>query len=434
MRSRPRPHSALLSAAAALSVAALVMGGVDAATAPAHRAQEDAPVDLASASGGAGSDVPVVAHRGAPRNAPEETLASYREALAQGADVLEGDVQLTSDGRMVLVHDDTLARTTDVAEVFPDRADAKVGAFTLAEIKRLDAGTWHREGFAGERVPTVEELLKLNRGRAAVTLELKSPVNSPGVATELAKLLDRYGLDDAGRTRFGAWKIMVHSRDKDALHAFGSVLPDVPLVHLTGGAMLGDAELKDLSTWTVGVFADPRLTTASDVKRAHDAGLVVYSDPVDSPEQIDMALDQGYDYLVTNLTGTATRVRDGKNPEPRAAGVVVDHVIENPSGDDVQAETGEHITLRNTTGRPIDVGGHYLRDGAGNVRVFIGDGYVIQPGSLLKVYIGKGTNSPTAYYNGYTTGILNNTAGDTIQYYNERHQIEDVYSYIAPLT
>ncbi|WP_306888259.1 lamin tail domain-containing protein [Streptomyces griseoviridis] len=98
----------------------------------------------------------------------------------------------------------------------------------------------------------------------------------------------------------------------------------------------------------------------------------------------------------------------------------------------MQPEHGEHVTLRNTTGRPIDVGGHYLRDGAGNLRLFIGEGYVIQPGSLLDVYVGGGTDSPTAYYNGYGSGMLNNTGGDTVVYYDERHRIADVYSYIAP--
>ncbi|GGS31561.1 glycerophosphodiester phosphodiesterase family protein [Streptomyces griseoviridis] len=429
---RVRPHPALLPAVAALSAAVLVAGTAGTAPGTAAPLRGTAAVGLAAGLGGDHRDVPVVAHRGAPRDAPEETLASYRTALAQGADVLEGDVQLTADGEPVLLHDDTPARTTDVAEVFPDRADARVGAFTLAEIGRLDAGSWHRQDFAGARVPTVEELLRLNRGRAGLTLELKSPAHSPGVAGKLAALLGRYGYDDAARTRSGAWKIMVHSRDEDALREFASVLPEVPLVYLTGGAMLPDAELRDLAAWTEGVFADPRLTTASDVRRAHDAGLVVYNDPVDSPEQLDMALDQGYDHLVSNLTGTAVRVRDGRGPAPREPGVVVDHVIENPAGDDVQPEHGEHVTLRNTTGRPIDVGGHYLRDGAGNLRLFIGEGYVIQPGSLLDVYVGGGTDSPTAYYNGYGSGMLNNTGGDTVVYYDERHRIADVYSYIAP--
>ncbi|WP_062207199.1 glycerophosphodiester phosphodiesterase family protein [Streptomyces sp. NBRC 109706] len=426
MRVRPL----VIPLTAALAVALTSLAGVQAGPAPATPREPAA--ETASRGGGHHRDVPVVSHRGAPRHAPEETAAAYREALAQGAEVLEGDVQLTADGELVLLHDDTLARTTDVAEVFPDRAGEDVGAFTLEEIRRLDAGSWHRAEYAGERVPTVEEILRLNRGRAAFTFELKAPAKSPGVATALAELLAEYGLDDGSRTRSGAFRIMVHSRDQDALREFSAVLPEVPIAYLTGGAMLEDAELAELADWTVGVFADPRVTHAGDIRRARAAGLLVYSDPVDSPEQIEMALDQGYDYLVTNLTDTALRVRAGRDPLPRAAGVVVDHVYPNPSGDDMQEENSEYVALRNTTDRPIDVGGHYLRDQAGNVRVRIEDGYRIEPGSLLRVHIGRGTNGPTDYHAGLDTGILNNTLGDTIQYYNERHVIEDVYSYIVP--
>ncbi|RMI45563.1 glycerophosphodiester phosphodiesterase family protein [Streptomyces triticirhizae] len=426
---RVRSLAVPLTAATAVVLTSLV--AVDSAPTPTADAAGTS-VETAGRGGGHHREVPVVAHRGAPRHAPEETAAAYREALAQGAEVLEGDVQLTADGELVLVHDDTLERTTNVEEVFPERAGADVGAFTLAEIRRLDAGSWHREEYAGERVPTVEEILRLNRGRAAFSFELKAPEKSPGVATRLAELLAEYGYDDDSTTRSGAFRVLVHSRDQDALREFESVLPDVPLAYLTGGAMLGDEELAELAEWTVGVFADPRVTSAADVERAHDAGLLVYNDPVDSPEQLAMTLDQGYDYLVTNLTDTARRVRDGRDPEPRAAGVVVDHVYPNPSGDDMRPEESEYVALRNTTNRPIDVSGHYLRDGAGNVRVIIGDGYVVRPGSLLRVHIGTGTNTATDYHAGLETAILNNTVGDTIQYYNERHVIEDVYSYIVP--
>ena len=372
----------------------------------------------------------VAAHRGSPGLAPEETLASYRQALAEGAEVLEGDVQLTADGEMVLVHDDTLVRTTDVETVFPDRAPWRVGQFTLAEIKRLDAGSWFDPRFRGERVPTVRELLETNRGRAGLTLELKSPANSPGVGARLAAELRRAGLAGGGTTRSGAWKVKVHSRDEAALREFHAGAPKVPLAVLTGGAMPDEAALDRLAGWTVGVFAHPRATSAADVERAHRRGLKVFSDPVDSPEEITMALQQGYDWTITNAPTTALRVRAGRKPFP-PAGVVVDHVFPNPGGDDVQPETGEHVTLRNTTARPIDVSGHYLRDQASNL-LRIGDGYVIPPGSLLRVYVGPGTNRPGAYYNNLTTGFLNNTGGDTITYYSADHKVLDAYSYIVP--
>jgi glycerophosphoryl diester phosphodiesterase len=373
----------------------------------------------------------VAGHRGSPGIAPEETLASYKQALAERAEVLEGDVQLTSDGQMVLVHDDTLVRTTDAETVFPDRTPWRVGQFTLAEIKRLDAGSWFHSRYAGQRVPTVRELLELNRGRAGLTLELKAPANSPGVGAKLADELKRAGLADGKVLRSGAYRVKVHSRDEAALREFRQGAPKVQLAVLTGGRMLDDAALDRLAGWTVGVFSHPRVTTATDIERAHKRGLKVFSDPVDSPQEIGMALHQGYDWAITNFPETALRVRAGKEPFPDANGVVVDHVLANPSGDDVQPENGEYVALRNTTGKPIDVGGHYLRDQATNL-MRIGTGYVIQPGSLLRVYVGPGTNRADAFYNGLTVGFLNNTSGDTATYYGDDHKVLDTYSYIVP--
>jgi glycerophosphoryl diester phosphodiesterase len=123
-----------------------------------------------------------VAHRGASAYAPEHTRAAYRLAIEQGADYVEQDLQITKDGMLVCLHDLTLERTTNVEEVFPDRhrmeRDAKtwpVSDFTLAEIKRLDAGSWFDEKFAGERVPTWQEAIDLVRGKAGLFPETKGP-------------------------------------------------------------------------------------------------------------------------------------------------------------------------------------------------------------------------------------------------------------------
>lgn len=382
--------------------------------------------------GGPQSGPWIVAHRGSPRVAPEQTEPAYTSAIEEGADVLEGDVQLTADGEMVLVHDDSLARNTNVKEEFPDLDPWNVGDLTLEEIKSLDAGSWFDDRFAGEQILTVEELLELNDGEVGITLEMKAPESSPGVATELANLLEEYDLTDDDRTRTGAYEIMVHSRGQDALHEFADILPDVPLVYLTGGPMLEDEELAELSEWTMGVFADPRDTRASDIQRATDHDLEVYADPVDSPEQVRMAIDQGYTWILTNQPETALQARDKPQHDPHPNDILVDHVYENPPDDDVQPETGEHVTLRNTTAEPIDISGHYLRDQAGNIVLWMGDDSTIDAGSLFRVYVGPGTNRPDAYYNGYDTGMLNNTRGDTITYYNDDHEIVDTFSYIVP--
>lgn len=138
-----------------------------------------------------GSKKILVAHRGASSYAPEHTLEAYRLALAQGADFVEQDLQITKDGVLVCLHDLTLERTTNVEDIFPNRArldvseDQAPGAppakhwyvpdFTLAEIKQLDAGSWFNEKFKGARVPTWQEAIDLVRGKAGLYPETKGP-------------------------------------------------------------------------------------------------------------------------------------------------------------------------------------------------------------------------------------------------------------------
>ncbi len=114
--------------------------------------------------GAAAARKAVIAHRGASGYAPEHTLAAYRLAMTQHADVVEPDLAVTKDGVLLCLHDDTLERTTNVAEVYPDRysrAAASGGTrhwfandFTVDELERLDAGRWFDPKFAGERLVT----------------------------------------------------------------------------------------------------------------------------------------------------------------------------------------------------------------------------------------------------------------------------------------
>lgn len=137
--------------------------------------------------------IQVIAHRGARSLAPENTLAAARWAWKLGADAWEFDVRMTKDGELVLLHDETLTRTTNAAEIFPDRSPWLVQDFTLAEIRRLDAGSWflredpfgtlasgelrweEAEGYKGEGVPTLEEALQLTQELGLwANIELKS--------------------------------------------------------------------------------------------------------------------------------------------------------------------------------------------------------------------------------------------------------------------
>jgi glycerophosphoryl diester phosphodiesterase len=153
----------------------------------------------------------LVAHRGASAYAPENTVPAFRLAAEQGATFVELDVRLTQDGQVVCLHDASLERTTDVEEVFPDRArsagDGPNAAsrwwledFRLTELRRLDAGSWFDASYAGTRIPTFAEAIAALKGRSGIFVELKSPERYEGLeALVLADLraarLDRPGAD-----------------------------------------------------------------------------------------------------------------------------------------------------------------------------------------------------------------------------------------------
>jgi glycerophosphoryl diester phosphodiesterase len=128
--------------------------------------------------------VTIIAHRGARSLAPENTLAAASKAHALGADLWEADVAVTADDELVLMHDDAMTRTTNVADIFPERVPAAFSTYTLAEIRSLDAGSWFERDdpfgqvaagavdrqeltrYAGEKVPMLREAFEL-------TLELE---------------------------------------------------------------------------------------------------------------------------------------------------------------------------------------------------------------------------------------------------------------------
>lgn len=107
----------------------------------------------------------LVGHRGACEVAPENTLVSFARALDDGADVIELDVRLTADGHVVVIHDETVDRTTN--------GQGRVAALTWDALRRLDAGAWFGPQFAGERIPALAEVLAWARGRIRVLIELK---------------------------------------------------------------------------------------------------------------------------------------------------------------------------------------------------------------------------------------------------------------------
>jgi len=107
----------------------------------------------------------IVAHRGASGHAPENTLAAISKAVEFGADAVEVDIHQTKDGRIVVIHDSTLNRTTN--------GSGTIESVTFDELKKLDAGSWFHPSFKNERIPLLEEALDIVNGNAALVIELK---------------------------------------------------------------------------------------------------------------------------------------------------------------------------------------------------------------------------------------------------------------------
>jgi glycerophosphoryl diester phosphodiesterase len=210
-----------------------------------------------------------IAHRGASAYAPEHTVHAYTLAMEQGADYVEQDLAVTRDGVLVCIHDLTLERTTDVEAVFPDRfTEVKEGPlagkrwyvndFTLAEIKRLDAGSWFDRKFAGTRTPTFQEAIDLVRAKPGIGIypELKDPefYRARGISTEtlFAEALRKNGLVDDRKT-----PVVLQSFDAVTLKLAAKDIPTVPrafLVEAKDAALLDSpAKLKAIATWATGI-------------------------------------------------------------------------------------------------------------------------------------------------------------------------------------
>lgn len=214
-----------------------------------------APLARGGAAGAQESVLPptpwVIAHRGASAYAPENTVPAFRLAAEQRATFVEFDLRLTKDRHVVCLHDDSLERTTDVEEVFPERFRT-VGTgtqatrrwllegFTLAELQRLDAGSWFAPAFRGTRIPTFTDTIEALRGRSGLFIELKSPERYEGIERLVLAELKARGLEKPGadpRT-----PVLLQSFTASSLEVFAIALRTALPIHFLLGA-------RDASTW-----------------------------------------------------------------------------------------------------------------------------------------------------------------------------------------
>jgi glycerophosphoryl diester phosphodiesterase len=314
--------------AAALSIFALASASCAPST---DRATLDDGAASATDIDGAAPAI-LVGHRGAAAYAPEHSIASYEVAIAQGVDYVEPDIQITSDGVLVALHDLTLERTTNVAEVFPDRfREAEVDGetvhvwpvndFTLDEVRRLDAGSWFGDDFADARVPTLREVIEIARGRAGLFIETKAPEVYGDLGFDMEALLleelERQGLSEPGADP--STPIIIQSFSAASLeilrHERGTRLPLALLISGgdTGAEWVTDEGLARAAKFATGIGPTKSLLAndSSIVARAHALGLTVVPwtfrarNPGDGFETVEEEMahyldDLGVDGIITD--------------------------------------------------------------------------------------------------------------------------------------
>jgi glycerophosphoryl diester phosphodiesterase len=234
-----------------------------------------------------------IAHRGSSGYAPEHTLAAYRLAMDQHADFVEPDLAVTRDGVLICLHDDTLERTTNVADIFPARVSSNLRGlgrgpskrwiandFNLDEIRQLDAGAWFDQKFAGQRVVTFQEMIDLVRGHAGLYPELKSPelYATRGVDMEqiFVETIKRNGLETPESLK--TTPLIIQSFDEPTVRRVASDLPTIPRVLLTfKDEDVSECRLRSLTTFATGIAPEKGVIARHPnmVKTAHALGLTV---------------------------------------------------------------------------------------------------------------------------------------------------------------
>lgn len=219
----------------------------------------------------------VVAHRGALQYAPENTLAAFRKAIELGADLIEFDVRETKDGHLVVMHDDTVDRTTD--------GQGRVSQLTLAEIRRLDAGSWFGPQFKGERVPTLDEALETIKSGALPDIDFKA-----GTPEKLVAAVARHGLLGKVTLYCGDWNLLRRTLEVSPRFL---IRPTVPF-GLVGLSIL----LRELDPPIVNV--DWPQFTERLIVEAHLAGRKVFLNAMGANETefgLARMIDAGPDYI-----------------------------------------------------------------------------------------------------------------------------------------
>ncbi|MHB8770625.1 MAG: glycerophosphodiester phosphodiesterase [Syntrophales bacterium] len=246
----------------------------------------------------------VTAHRGFSGEYPENTLAAFRAAIAAKADMVELDVHLTRDKEIVVIHDDTLERTTDGKGDVADK--------TLAELKKLDAGFRFNPRFSGEPIPTLAEVLEVTRGRVLVNIELKKgkkafPYTLEELADRTLAVVEKAGMTD---------QVLFSSFDPAAIDRIRERNPRLPVAAITQKPWLTPEEAGGGKRYPA-INSSFRNLNEQNVRLARTAGLQVHAWTVNTPTDMEKVIALGVDGIITNYPDRLIELLKGKAGEVR---------------------------------------------------------------------------------------------------------------------
>jgi glycerophosphoryl diester phosphodiesterase len=255
----------------------------------------------------ANETVLTIGHRGASGYAPEHTFPAYDLALEMDADYIEQDLQLTKDGVLVVLHDETLDRTARGPE---ENCTGSVIDKTLEQIKTCEVGTWFneenpeyaREEYVGLEIPTLEEVFQRYGSGVDYYIETKNPEEAPGMEEELLRLMGEYGLKGPAAEQR---QVLIQSFSPDSLRKIHASDPSLPLIRLyeeeeEDSETIGE-DLDEARTYAVGIGPSKDDVDRSLVSEAHARSLDVHPYTVNEEQEMEELISLGVDGMFTNF-------------------------------------------------------------------------------------------------------------------------------------
>lgn len=230
----------------------------------------------------------LIGHRGYPAKFPENTLAAFEGAMQAGCDMIELDVTLSRDRKVVVIHDDTLDRTTNGKGPVLER--------TLEEIKRLDAGSWFAPRFSAERIPELSEVMELTAGRCMLNIEIKQSAFEAGypidaIEHQVVTLVRASGAMD---------RVIISSFDKRILERIAAMDAPPAIAYISDHGV--DERVLDMLLAMKAFSWHPsfKVLTRDQVDMLHTAGLKVFPWTINTRAEAEKVLALGVDGLICN--------------------------------------------------------------------------------------------------------------------------------------